>query len=187
MCRLASPPPPPWTRTGGSQGLKRPPEPTDHRRVGLRRTIPHLRGTALRGLQPALRAGLHHGDHQSALRRSTNGLAPCWTGEADRSPVGAAHPPRPHPGDERRELPPQVQQGNRRVPSSRRSRGRIGRTVNAVSTRSFNVPTPTNLLASIITSVVHEHAAAVDQYLGVIDISAGRGIVEAWEARGPAR
>ena len=55
-------------------------------------------------------------------------------------------PPRPHPGDERRKLPPQAQPGNSRVPSSRRSRGRIGRTVNAVSTCSFNVPTLANWL-----------------------------------------
>ena len=36
-----------------------------------------------------------------------------WTegvrvGEADRGPAGPAHPPRPHPGDERRELPAQA-------------------------------------------------------------------------------
>ena len=80
------------------------------------------------------------------------------------------HPPRAHPGDERRKLPTQAQQGNRRVSSSRRSRGRIGRTVNAVSTCSFNVPTPTNLLASVIASVVHDNAAPVAQYLGAIDI-----------------
>ena len=80
------------------------------------------------------------------------------------------HPPCAHPGDERRKLPTQAQQGNRRVSSSRRSRGRIGRTVNAVSTCSFNVPTPTNLLALVIASVVHDNAAPVAQYLGAIDI-----------------
>ena len=56
-----------------------------------------------------------------------------------------------------------------RVPSSRRSRGRIGRTVNAVSTCSFNFPTPTNLLPSVITSVVHDHTAPVAQYLSAND------------------
>ena len=35
---------------------------------------PDRGGTALRGLQPALRAGLHPGDHQSALRRMDRGL-----------------------------------------------------------------------------------------------------------------
>ena len=82
-----------------------------------------------------------------------------------------AHPPRAHPGDERRELPPQAQPGNRRLPSSRRWRERIGRTVNAVSSCSFNVSTLTDLLPSVITSVVHDLAAPVAQYLGAIDIA----------------
>ena len=34
-------------------------------------------------------------------------------GTAHRRAAGPAHPPRPHPGDERRELPPQAQQGER--------------------------------------------------------------------------
>ena len=34
-----------------------PPEPADHRRTGLRALVPHRRRTAIRGLQPALRAG----------------------------------------------------------------------------------------------------------------------------------
>ena len=100
-----------------------------------------------------------------------------WTeglrlGKANWRAAGPAHPPCPLPGDGRRKLPPQAQQGNRRLASSRRSRGRIRRTVNAVSTRSFNVPTPTNLMPSVITSVVHDHAAPVAQYLGAIDITA---------------
>ena len=73
------------------------------------------------------------------------------------------------PGDERRELPAQAQPGNRRVPSSRRSRGRIGRTVNAAHSYSCNAAAPTNLLPSVITSVVHDHAAPVAHYLGAID------------------
>ena len=90
-------------------------------------------------------------------------------GTTDRSPAGPSHPPRPHPGNERRKLPPQAQQGNRRVPSSRRSRGRIGRTVNPVPSCSCNVSTLTDLLPSVITSAVHDHAAPVAQYLGAID------------------
>ena len=35
------------------------------------------------------------------------------------------HPPRAHPGDERRELPPQAQQGERRLASSREAGRRI--------------------------------------------------------------
>ena len=90
-------------------------------------------------------------------------------GASHRRAAGPAHPPRPHPGDERRELPPQAQPGERRVSSFRRSRGRIGHTANAVSSCSCNVPTPTNLLPSVITSVVHDLAAPVAQYLGAID------------------
>ena len=44
-----------------------PAEPADHRRTGLRAALPHRRGTALRGLQPALRTGIHPGDQQPAL------------------------------------------------------------------------------------------------------------------------
>ena len=66
---------------------------------------PHPPRTALRGLQPALRAGLNPGDHQPSLRRVDRGLR---VGEAHRGPAGPPHPPRPHPGDERRELPAQA-------------------------------------------------------------------------------
>ena len=45
-----------------------PAQPADHRRAGLRPPFQNRRGTALRGLQPALRAGLRHGDHQPPLR-----------------------------------------------------------------------------------------------------------------------
>ena len=54
---------------------------------------------------PALRAGLNPGDHQPSLRRVDRGLR---VGEAHRGPAGPPHPPRPHPGDERRELPAQA-------------------------------------------------------------------------------
>ena len=55
--------------------------------------------------QPALRAGLNPGDHQPSLRRVDRGLR---LGEADRRTAGPPHPPRPHPGNERRELPAQA-------------------------------------------------------------------------------
>ena len=48
-------------------------------------------GTALRGLQPALRAGLHPGDHQPALRRVDRGLR-----------VGTAHRRAAGPSSKRR-------------------------------------------------------------------------------------
>ena len=73
--------------------------------LGFVPPVHHRGGTAVRGLQPALRAGLHHGDHQPALRRMDRGLR---VGEAHRGPAGPPHPPRPHPGDERRELPAQA-------------------------------------------------------------------------------
>ena len=82
---------------------------------------------------------------------------------ADRSAAGPPEPPRPHPGNERRQLPAQAQQGNRRVPSSGRSRGRIGCTVNAVSSCSFNVSTPTDLLQPVITSAVHDYSAPISR------------------------
>ena len=57
-------------------------------------------------------------------------------GTPHRRPAGPAHPSRPHPGDEQRELPTQAQPRERRLVSSRRSRGGIGRTVNTVSSCS---------------------------------------------------
>ena len=59
---------------------------------------------------------------QPAVRRVDGGLR---LGEADRRPAGPAHSPRPHPGDERRELPPQAEQANRRYALSRRFPWRI--------------------------------------------------------------
>ena len=47
-------------------------------------------------------------------------------------------------------------------------------TVNPVSTCSFNISTPIDLLPSVITSVVHDHAAPVAQYLGALDTSLRR-------------
>ena len=66
--------------------------------------------------QGCMRAGLHPGDHQPALRRVDRGLR---LGTAHGGAAGPAHPPRPHPGDERRKLPPQTEPGDRRVPSSK--------------------------------------------------------------------
>ena len=101
-----------------------PSEPADRRRVRFRPPVPHRRGTPLRGLQPALRAGLHPGHHQPALRRMDRGI---WLRTIDWSAAGPAHPPRPHPRDERRQLPPQAQPRERRAPSSRRPGQRITR------------------------------------------------------------
>ena len=67
--------------------------------------VPHRSGTPLRGLQPALRAGLHPGHHQPALRRVDRGVR---IGTPHRRAAGPSHPPCPHPGDERRQLPSQA-------------------------------------------------------------------------------
>ena len=85
----------------------------------------HRRGTALRGLQPALRKRLRPGHHQPALRRVDHSLR---LRAAHRSPAGPSHPPRPHPGDERRQLPSQGQPTGRRFPVSRLPRRRLART-----------------------------------------------------------
>ena len=79
---------------------------------------------AVRGLQPALRARLHPGHHQPAVRRMDRGLR---IGAPHRGVAGPAHPSRPHPGDERRELPPQAQPGERRSSSPGRIRQPISR------------------------------------------------------------
>ena len=71
----------------------------------------HRGGIALRGLQPALRARLHPGHYQPPLRRVDRGLR---IGASHRGVAGPAHPSRPHPGDERRELPAEAQPGERR-------------------------------------------------------------------------
>ena len=84
---------------------------TNWRTSPLRPPVHHRSGTALRGLQPALRTGLHPGDHQPALRRVDRGLR---VRKAHRRAAGPSHPPRAHPGDERRELPPQGQPAKRR-------------------------------------------------------------------------
>ena len=84
--------------------------------LGLCPPVPHWSGTALRGLQPALRAQIHPGHHQPAFRRMDRGLR---IGASHRSVAGPSHPPRPHPGDEWRELPAEAQPG--RTPSQRRT------------------------------------------------------------------
>ena len=65
----------------------------------------------------------------------------------DWSAAGPAHPPRPHPRDERRQLPPQAQPRERRAPSSRRPGQRI-RADNAVRSYSSIVDPLSDLLMS---------------------------------------
>ena len=63
-------------------------------------------GAPVRGLQPALRARLGPGHQQPAVRRVDVRVR---LGAADRRAPRPAHPPRPHPRDERRELSPESQ------------------------------------------------------------------------------
>ena len=62
-----------------------------------------------------LRAWLDAGDQQTALSRVDRSVG---VGTADRRAAGPPHPPRAHPGDERRELPPQAEQAQTQ-PSTR--------------------------------------------------------------------
>ena len=74
--------------------------------------------------QECMRVRLHPGHHQPAFRRMDRSLR---LGTAHRRAAGPAHPPRPHPGDERRKLPPQAQQGERCSTSPGRIRPPISR------------------------------------------------------------
>ena len=69
-----------------------PPRPADHRRTGLRAPVPHRGGTALRSLQPALRAGAPSwspptSPSTSGPRSSGLSASPerCWTGSPTTS------------------------------------------------------------------------------------------------------
>ena len=88
-----------------------------------------IRGTPLRGLQPALRAGLRPGHHQPPLRRVDRRL---WLRAAHRRAAGPAHPPRPHSGDERRQLPSQGWPAGRWFPVSRLLKRRLAPTRTAL-------------------------------------------------------
>ena len=96
---------------------------------------------------------------QPPLRRVDRGLR---VGTPHRSAAGPLHPhpPRPHPGDERRELQAQAQPGERRLASSGRPRRRISPTVNAVSSCAA-LP---DLLPSVIRQVIHSYSATVAQF-----------------------
>ena len=66
------------------------------------------------------------------FRRVDRGLR---LGAPHRSAAGPAHPPRPHPGDERRELQAPAQQGERRLASS----GRIRKPLSRASSRPHSL------------------------------------------------
>ena len=109
-------------RVDGGQGREKaaestaatvPPEPADHRRTWASCPCPEpWRNCSLRSSASATRrAGIHNGNHQPS---STSGPS-LRLGTVHRGAAGPAHPPRPHTGDERRELQAQAQQGNRRT------------------------------------------------------------------------
>ena len=80
--------------------------------------VHHRGGTALRGLQSATSGAPSWSPPTSP---STSG--PTW-----ERLTGALHPPRPYPGNERRQLPPQGQPGECCFPVSRLLRRRLART-----------------------------------------------------------
>ena len=73
------------------------------------------RRTAVRGVQPALRARRHSGDLQPAVRRMDRDIR---LGTSDRRIAGPAHPPCPYPGDERRELSSQPKPKTAKIPKT---------------------------------------------------------------------
>ena len=74
-----------------------------------------LARTAVRGVQPALRARRHSGDLQPAVRRMDRDIR---LGTSDRRIAGPAHPPCPYPGDERRELSSQPKPKTAKIPKT---------------------------------------------------------------------
>jgi DNA replication protein DnaC len=66
-------------------------------------------GAAVRGVQPALRTRLDHRHLQPAVRRVDRRVR---LRAADRRAARPADPPRPYPGDERRQLPAQAEQAS---------------------------------------------------------------------------
>ena len=81
--------------------------------------------TPLRGLQPEIRERVGPGHHQPALRRVARGLR---LGETHRRPAGPPHSQSSHPGDERRELPPQAEPAGRHHALSHRFPWRLDST-----------------------------------------------------------
>src|SRR5262249_45161568 len=77
------------------------------RRCRLCVFVADRRGAVVRGLQPALRARLYHCHLQSAVRRMDRRVR---VREVDRRAARSAHPPRPNPRNERRQLSPQTEQ-----------------------------------------------------------------------------
>ena len=79
----------------------------DHRRTRLCAAVADRGRTAVRGLQPALRARRDHRHQQPAVRRVDIGVR---FRAADRRAPRPAHASRPHPRDERRQLSARSQQ-----------------------------------------------------------------------------
>ena len=111
-------------------------------------------------------SGAHHGDHQPAFRRVDRGVR---RGTHHRSAAGPAHPPRAHPGDERRATGSSA--AGRTPPRNlQRSRKRH----NAPSTPSLPTHVASATLPSVIMSVAHDSTVPVAQFLGAIDNSGVR-------------
>ena len=90
-------------------------------------------------------------------------------GASHRSVAGPPHPPRPHPGDEWRELPAEAQPGERRLASSREAGRRITHCQRCPPSCSCNVATLTDSLQTVIRPVVHGYSATVACYRDALD------------------
>ena len=115
-----------------------------------------------------------HAEVENAIGAPQNACRPPPTPHLPEFELGPSrvllpHPPFKCPHAVRRWIRAKVQQRERRSSSPRRSRRRIGRTINAVSYCSCNVATLPHLLPSVITSVVHDSTTPVAQLLGAID------------------
>ena len=123
-----------------------------HRQAWLRAAVQDRGQATVRSLQPALRERIGPGHHQPALRRVDGGLR---LGAAHRCTPGSPHSPRPHPGGERRELPPQAQQGERCSTSP----GRIRQPISRARSRPHSLTHPPSLLPACLCDTSPEQLA----------------------------
>ena len=89
--------------------------------------------------------------------------------------AGPAHPPRPHPGDERRQLPPPAQPTERRLPGHRTPPPR-SRMIRTLLNQSNAIHPPlgflhrTPCMPLIIIPVGHDYSAPVAHFISAVYI-----------------
>ena len=82
--------------------------------------------------------------------------------------AGPSHPPRPYPGDERRQLPPPPQPAERRLPGLGRA-GRLLTQSGPADPCSWPDPARLPIQSFLIVPVVHDSSAAVVHLLAALD------------------